>query len=92
MTDEVKAAIVAGIWLGFLTVFCAEPGAMRGLLLIFVTVVLVMYVKHDAEQENLRRSRKRYADHADSEIRRNIAARRDEQPEDRIKRIIGGFR
>ena len=59
MSDEIKAGIVAGIELGFFAVFCAGPSVVRALLLIFVTVVLLMYIKHDYQDEQRRKRIKR---------------------------------
>ena len=92
MSDETKAGIIAVSWLTVFAVFCVEPSVIKALLLIFVTVVELLYIKHDAEREELRKSRERYLAHAGEEIRRNTAELADELPEERVKRILGGFR
>ena len=92
MSDETKAGIVSIIWISAFAVFVADPSPIRALLLIFTTVVELLYCKHDVEQEELRKSRNRYAAHTSEEIRKSMAAAEDELPEDRVKRIIGGFR
>jgi len=51
MSDETKAGIVAGVWLGFLAVLCARPGVVSAMLFIFVTAILVMYISHDYHDE-----------------------------------------
>jgi len=62
MSDETKAGIVAGVWLGFLAVLCARPGIVSAMLFVFVTVVLVMYIKHDWQDEQRRKRIKRLVD------------------------------
>jgi len=62
MSDETKAGIAAGVWLGFLAVLCARPGIVSAMLFVFVTVVLVMYIKHDWQDEQRRKRIKRLVD------------------------------
>ena len=90
MSDESKAGIVALSWLGVFAVFVADPSPIRALLLIFTTVVELLYCKHDVEREQLRRSRQRYADHADGAIRKTSDP--ETKPEEKFRTIIGEWK
>lgn len=90
MSDETKAGIVALSWLTVFAVFVADPSPIRALLLIFTTVIELLFCKHDVEKEALRKSRQRYADHADFAIRKTSDS--ETEPEEKYRRIIGEWK
>lgn len=73
MKDETKAAIIAGIWLGCLAIFCANPNATRFIILAFVTIIIVMYLRSDHKSEQQRRRTERYKRHAEEELARELS-------------------
>ena len=95
MSDEVKAGIVSGIFLGALAVFLAAPSVTTVLLLISTVIVEIMYCKYDLRTEQLRKREKRERDLASRNLHRELNRPVDPQTElsrrsDEIyRRIIG---
>ena len=69
MKDETKAGIVTGLWLGFLAVLCAKPGAVSAVLFGAVTVILAMYIANDYKREQAQKRIDRLVDDDNRKLR-----------------------
>lgn len=72
MSDETKAGIVSISWLVVFAVFAVEPSVVKGLVLFFITVIELLYCKHDVEREQLRRREQRERSYASETLRREL--------------------
>lgn len=86
MSDEGKAGVVSLIWLAALTLLELRPCAFTLLLLISVTVVLAMYVRHDYRAEQADKRLTRYKSHLADEANKQHSSSLDDM---HYERMIG---
>ncbi len=72
MSDETKAGVVAIVWLVVFAIFAVEPTVIKALITIFVTVVELIYCKHDVEKEQLRKRDRNIREQASENFRREL--------------------
>ncbi|MBR6968500.1 MAG: hypothetical protein IKH78_08200 [Ruminococcus sp.] len=72
MSDETKAGVVAIVWLVVFAIFAVEPTVIKALITIFVTIVELIYCKHDVEKEQLRKRDRNIRERASENFRREL--------------------